>query len=297
MKLKVDWRTWHHAYKKREIEKTFIGCPVGCFERGLELGAGDGFQSVFLADYIVGLVSTEINGRILSQKNSGSIEYKVCSAEEAVGKSGDNSFDIVFSSNLLEHITDPVSLLRGIRRIVKDDGITVHIVPSRLWKLCHMLFHVPANTMAMIEHIWLRRGAENRLRETLFLLRQLADGFITGANTLTDRADKEDRRFGNNPGNRRKRPAFLKRLFVPLPHGRAERNRDEFKEFSKHRWMKAFDDAGFDLIAVRKGPAASGYGLGWTWADRIAEKAGLASELIYIAQKKGHRSPFSRFFS
>ena len=101
---------------------------------------------------------------------------------------------------------------------------------------------------------------------------------------------------GNNPEGARIRPGFLRRLLMPLPHGVSATNRAEFAAFSKRRWIKDFQEAGFDLIAIRKGPAASGYGLGWAWADWIIEKMGLASELIYIAQKRGQTSRYAQYF-
>jgi SAM-dependent methyltransferase len=296
MNIKSDWYTWLHAYKEREIEKVFSACPERCFARGLELGAGDGFQSVLLSKYIGSLVSTEINKLILTRTSNDSIEYATCSAEEAVGTGRQRSFDIVYSSNLLEHLIDPVSVLRGIHRIMKDDGITVHIMPAPLWKFCQVLLYVPVNVLSMIEHIARERGRGNRLRETRFLLRQLITGLRSGANTMTAQSDREAMLIGNNPESAGIRPGFIRRLLLPLPHGRSATNRAEFAAFRKRRWIKTLNEAGFDLIAIRKGPAASGYGLGWAWVERLFEKAGLGSELIYIAQKKDCESKFKQYF-
>ena len=131
----------------------------------------------------------------------------------------------------------------------------------------------------------------NRFANTL-----LAKGLKKGANAMTDRADREELLTGNNPDAAKIRPGFFRRLLLPLPHGVSATNRAEFAAFSKRRWIKDFQEAGFDLIAIRKGPAASGYGLGWAWADWIIEKMGLASELIYIAQKRGQTSRYAQYF-
>ena len=296
VKIKADWLPWLHAYKEREIDKAFSGCPDRCFKDGLEIGAGDGFQSLLLSKYLRRLVSTEINELLLSGKSGDSIEYRICSAEEAIGNCREGTFDIVYSSNLLEHLADPAAILRGVRRIVKDDGITVHIIPTPLWKLCQILLYVPANVAALIEQISRQNGMGNRFRELRFMLGQFLAGATAGSNTMTDFADQEARLRGNNPGIARKRPAFLKRLLLPQPHGVSENNLEEFAAFGRRRWISIFDQAGFQCFAIRKGPAASGYGFGWEWADRIVEKAGLATELIYIAQKKGHRSRYLRYF-
>jgi SAM-dependent methyltransferase len=296
MKIKADWFAWLHSYKQREIDKTFSACPDRCFAVGLEIGAGDGFQSVLLSRYICRLLGTEINKQQLSRETGDRIEYRICSAEEAVGKSEDGSFDIVYSSNLLEHLADPVVVLRGIHRILKDDGITIHIMPSSLWKLCHMLLYVPVNAVAIGQHIASKRGAGGRFPEALFMLRQLFEGLSTGSNTLIELADREEEMTGNNPGIIRRRTAFLKRLLVPRPHGISQNNLAEFSAFRKRRWIGVFKEAGLECRAVRKGPAASGYGLGWSWAEAAVEKAGLASELIYIAHKKGRRCRYLSYF-
>jgi SAM-dependent methyltransferase len=136
MKIKADWGLWLHSYKRREIARTFSACPDRCFEAGLELGAGDGYQSGLLAKYVCRLMSTEINTLRLSRQSGDGVEYRICGAEEAVRTSEDRSYDFVFSSNLLEHVQNPLAILREIYRILKDDGITIHIIPAPLWKLC-----------------------------------------------------------------------------------------------------------------------------------------------------------------
>ena len=68
--------------------------------------------------------------------------------QAAVDCFGEKSFDIVFSSNLLEHLPDPSVVLRGVHRLLKDDGITVHIMPGPFWKLCQMALYHPANGLA-----------------------------------------------------------------------------------------------------------------------------------------------------
>ncbi len=300
MKLKVDWITWIHAYKEREIEAVFSGCPCRCFQYGLELGAGDGYQSVLLSNYIGRLVSTEINKLRLSRKSNDSIEYRILSAEETIQKSQKTSFDIIYSSNLLEHVTDPHTVLCGIHNILKDDGVTVHIMPTPLWKLCQIVLYIPVNVLVIIERITQAAaqsaGLRNILREIRALLKEAFVGLTRGTNATLEKAAQEDELYGNNPGKGRETNEFLKRLFFPRPHGASKTNLAEFAAFGRKRWIREFDKAGFCCSIIRKGPAASGYGLGWAWADRIIEGAGLASEYIYIAQKKGCSSKFLRYF-
>jgi SAM-dependent methyltransferase len=297
MRIKADWQTWLHTYKKREVDKAFFACPEGGFDLGLELGAGDGFQSGLLSRYIRRLVSTEINELRLSKQNRRGVSYRICSAEEAVRCAEDRSFDIVYSSNLLEHLRDPVLVLRQIHRIMKDDGVAIHIVPAPLWKLCHLLLYVPANLAVVGERVFRAHRTGDGFKEARFFLGQLVEGLREGANTLTKLTDREEALTGNNPGVTGRRRAFAARLLLPRPHGVSGTNLAELSALMKRRIIGMFKDTGFECGAVLKGPAASGYGLGWSWAEAAFEKAGFASEYIYIAHKKGHPCRYLSFFT
>lgn len=46
----------------------------------------------------------------------------------------DRYFDIIFSSNVLEHVTDLTGLQREMFRVLKPGGIAVHIMPTPTWR-------------------------------------------------------------------------------------------------------------------------------------------------------------------
>lgn len=53
----------------------------------------------------------------------------------------DNKFDLIYSAGLMEHFKDEVPFLSEMKRIVKDDGYVITIVPARysLWKLYQII--------------------------------------------------------------------------------------------------------------------------------------------------------------
>lgn len=54
----------------------------------------------------------------------------------------DNAFDLVFSSNVLEHIPHIVAFQAEIRRVLKKEGCVIHILPSGSWRAWTNVSHV-----------------------------------------------------------------------------------------------------------------------------------------------------------
>src|SRR2546430_10141753 len=63
-----------------------------------------------------------------------------CDAENVARYFAAEMFDLVFSSNLLEHLSSPSAALRGIHEVLRDEGITLHVMPNPLWKLLDFTF-------------------------------------------------------------------------------------------------------------------------------------------------------------
>ncbi len=151
----------------------FGGCPQDAFPCGLELGAGDGFQSTLLAPYVCRLTASDYRpfdyrpvmmtepagGAGASQGTApGRIAFTVCDAERVDEVFGAAAFDLVFSSNMLEHLPDPGRALRGMRAVLKDDGIAIHVIPSPFWKLSHLAGFYPNAVLSRIERRARRGG-------------------------------------------------------------------------------------------------------------------------------------------
>jgi len=54
----------------------------------------------------------------------------------------DGYFDFVYSTSVMEHVTDPGSALREIRRVLRPGGLSVHVFPSR-WRPNEPHMYVP----------------------------------------------------------------------------------------------------------------------------------------------------------
>lgn len=269
MKIKPQWEEYLHEMRKREIELIFAQCPKKIFGKGLELGAGDGFQTTLLSSYVNTLISTEYNkDHLKNKKSTFSIKYQHCDAEVVSEKFKNKQFDIIFSSNMLEHVPRPQKVLQGVYKTLKDDGVTIHVMPSPFWKLCNLFFYMPNRFVSCVD-VLSKKGGLNQVKNKI-------------------KAHHREYRCDNLKIKGRQR-SFVCRLLLPPLHGISEDHLTEFLAFRKKRWEKEFKDANLRIIRILKGPVASGYGFGLRFLRAVLEEFGITSEYIYIAVKKNSR--------
>ena len=135
MKLRPDFAVYISDLRHQEFAMIFGACPADLFDRALELGAGwRAIHSTLLATRARHVLSTDFKDAILEHTPSERIAYRVCDAEHVGDVFAPQSFDLIFSSNLLEHLPDLQGTLRGIHDVLTDDGITIHVMPSRFFQ-------------------------------------------------------------------------------------------------------------------------------------------------------------------
>jgi len=267
MRLRADSARLRHEFRTREIQALFRRAPEDAFDRALELGAGDGFQSRLLVRHTRSLLSTDINPDRLQPEPHPKIEYGVCDAEDLPYR--DREFDLIFSSNLLEHLEDPVAAVARMALSLRDNGIMVHTVPNRFWKALHMGLFYPSQLLSLVE-------------------RATGQGQPQGP-----RFDNNARAVPRGDG----RASFLRRRLWPPPHGVSGSNMQEFVRFGRGYWTGVFAEAGLELVGTARGlPAHSPYRFGYNGARRLFERAGFSSCTGYILRKAGHESPYQRLF-
>ncbi len=284
MRIKNEFLPWLHRLRKRELDIIFSKCPEKTFQKSLELGAGSGFQSTLLIQWTNYLLSTDYNSLRLKKTDNELIDQAICDAEEVGNAFKKAQFDLVFSSNLLEHLPDPNKALRGIHEVLRNDGITIHVVPNMFWKCSHLLFFLPNKFLIFIEKITEPGG-----------LKQILQKVVKGPSQTNNYIQKNS--LNNNPKIPKMQRSFLSRLFLPAPHGVSPNNLHEFKAFSKARWEREFKMASFSLVSFQKGFVSSGYAFGLNSFRRILERMGFTSEYIFIAVKEGMASDFTKFFN
>jgi SAM-dependent methyltransferase len=186
--------------QRKTIRLVELDVALGLLPPGgrlLEIGAGAGWQARALADlgYEVSAVD------LPSSEYRDEREWPVADYDGKKIPFGDGEFDIVFSSNVLEHIPHHREFQEEIHRVLKPDGWALHILPSSAWRFWASLAfplrywkpppaHGEHAANALTEMFWFSRRRWTRFfRETGWIVvRQVPAGvFYTGSLILNSR--------------------------------------------------------------------------------------------------------------
>jgi ubiquinone/menaquinone biosynthesis C-methylase UbiE len=147
------------------IREAEIDSIVGFIPKGakiLEIGSGAGWQANKLNSLGFTVVAIDIE-----QVSELSYNYKKERIHEVIIYDGhhipfpDAEFDVIFTSNVLEHIPHLVTFEQEMSRVLKETGICIHIVPSPAWRL----WSIVAYYFVRVKNVVVRKGSENIQRD------------------------------------------------------------------------------------------------------------------------------------
>ena len=98
--------------------------------RILEIGAGTGKQALALSERGLEVSAIDI-------PSSDYAEHRLFPVQDYDGTTipfEDGAFDVVYSSNTLEHVRDLTRMHAEIARVLKPGGKSIHILPSHWWR-------------------------------------------------------------------------------------------------------------------------------------------------------------------
>jgi SAM-dependent methyltransferase len=107
--------------------------------RILEIGGGNGFQASRLQKLGHDVVSIDVK----IPKNTTDLKVPIVEYDGKNIPAPDKSFDVVFSSNVLEHVEDLHGLNADVRRVLRDGGTVLHVVPTPVWRFWTSVAHYP----------------------------------------------------------------------------------------------------------------------------------------------------------
>lgn len=123
--------------REAELRTLVPYLPMGA--RILEIGGGSGWQAAALARLGFSVESVDLE----SNPYRETLEWPIGIYDGVRLPFPDHSFDLVFSSNVLEHVENLDALLRDMARVVKPRGIGLHLMPTPQWRLLTFVTHYP----------------------------------------------------------------------------------------------------------------------------------------------------------
>ncbi len=189
-----------------EMEKIKLGEHII-----LEIGAGTGWQSKKLAEKGYSVESIDID-------SSGYLKNRVWPITNYDGKHipfPDNYFDVIFSSNVLEHIYHVVSFQGEMQRVLKPGGTAIHVVPSGSWRFWTSLAHYPF-VVKTIKKIITKKLVPSK------------NGSISDEEKIVKKI------------NQLSKFELIRKVAFPSRHGEIGNEITELYYFSRYRWFKMF---------------------------------------------------------
>lgn len=217
----LEFVSYHELLKPYRMDRVLeIGCGLGYGAALLSRVAGQvtatDLESESPGDHAIGLGRTR---QFLSELGIGNVSVVGASAEKLPFPDG--SFDLVFSSHVLEHVPDQPAALAEIHRVLAPGGVFFCVTPSRSERAYYFLSH----------YLYLAKRAGVKLRERF---RRAAAGApdAPGAPALLRSAHSQLRHFP-----------------FPPPHGIRAHYLLEWKDWGFARWRRLLTRGhGFELV-------------------------------------------------
>ena len=128
----------------------------------------------------------------------------------------DSCFDVIFSSNVLEHIAHLEAFERELHRVLKPGGLVIHVLPTPSWRLWTSLTH-PVRVLRAVAARLNRAGGAG------------ANGAVSARGSW-------------------------RYVLWPNRHGERGNSLSELYWFSRQAWRRHFTDAGWQVLSVRPCP-------------------------------------------
>jgi 2-polyprenyl-3-methyl-5-hydroxy-6-metoxy-1,4-benzoquinol methylase len=219
----------------------------------VEIGGGTGWQARQLARHGIQVISIDVQ-----HSNYVPAEYPVIPYDGFVIPLASHSADIVFSSNVLEHIPHVQEYQTEILRILKPGGKAIHLMPTPHWRFWTTVAHYIRALEIAYRNVTALSTQKTKRPSPIQLVKDIR--------------------------------WFYKRHFLISRHGEIGNILTEYYYFSAQRWIKLFQSAEWEVKSVISGGLFyTGYfilgaKLGMTTREKLSHILGSACN-IYILQK------------
>ncbi len=203
--------------KLRLVELTAVRDWFTPNTRVLEIGGGSGFQARAISSWGSQVVSIDLAGRTPAESPYFPVRDYDGTHIPAEGE----SFDLIFSSNVLEHVRDLPTLFSEMHRVLKPQGAAIHLLPTPAWRFWTSVTHY-GNFLKLIGGV-------------------PSSGSGGGSAAPPDQSLQGQRR------------GWIEKLGSKVfagPHGEYPNAASELYYYSERRWLKTFSDNGFRMKQV-----------------------------------------------
>lgn len=224
--------------------------------RVLEIGGGNGWQAKRLSEMGYMVLAIDVEDPRYARE-------RVFDVRTYDGRSipfPDGEFDIILSSHVMEHIPHVEPFQQEIRRVCREGGTIVHIMPSGTWRFWTNLTHYARGLLVL--------------------------GRLLGARWCGGTLDPA--RGGIEAAIARTRGVtFIRKALLPPRHGETGNCLSEIFLFSQRRWLALFRRSGFGEVGSRPlglfytGYELAGGRLGFARRRCIARVLG-SSSIAYV---------------
>jgi SAM-dependent methyltransferase len=236
----MDFTNYDHLIAIRKFELAQVMRHFPPKSKILEVGAGAGWQSKELSKlgyevYAIDLQTTNY------QKH---IEFEVIFYDGRHIPFPNDFFDIVFSSNVLEHVPNLTELSSEIKRVTRKDGVILHILPSSSWRFWTLVAYFPdlfrkfhflfLKLIIILINVWKRKMGKNELNYSE-VQNELEENKVPRSSLTTYLWIKIVKFF---------------RIIFPGRHGERGNSITEIYYFSRFFWIPFFQKNGFKITEV-----------------------------------------------
>lgn len=95
----------------------------------LDVGCGSGTIAKKIKDAGHAVKGIDFSEEAIKRANARGIETKQCNLDEGISEP-DNIYDVVWEGDIVEHVFDPIGLLKESARVLKTNGILLLTIPN-----------------------------------------------------------------------------------------------------------------------------------------------------------------------
>ncbi len=273
----IEWINWVRRQELAAIREWLA-------ERGrrgvklLEIGGGNGYLANQLADMGFEVISIDPKPREPSH-------FPVQPGISTQLEFSDDSFEVIFSSNVMEHITQIDMSIQEMKRVLKPGGIMVHAMPTPMNTVFTMLGQ-PIGYWGGVRFVM--KQAAGLLRKKLRKSRKVIHPSLI--QTQGSSAESTDISQSVSKANLKRALQLLNplRFLLPEPHGASPSCLEELWDWQPKVWCDRFGKHGLEVKEIKRLPLAYSrhvlFPFRWEGLRRRLARKGRSSCMAYLIQ-------------